>query len=123
MKSFLSVVLMYFMVSAEANPKALMDAGRLLVFFKGNDSHDYKYSAALMEDYGHVSPEWRNRYLASGMMQLRGSGRIYRDLVPLTSTAYLRTFAKLSGNRSSSVSERRREDSTSPPAPAITLST
>jgi hypothetical protein len=57
-----------------ADPKALIDAGRLLVFFKGNDSHDYKFSSALMEDYSHVSPAWRNRYLASGMMQFHGSG-------------------------------------------------
>jgi hypothetical protein len=63
-----------YLASDDANPRALMDAGRLLVFFKGNDAHDYKFSSALMEDYDQVSPEWRNRYLASGMMQLRGSG-------------------------------------------------
>jgi hypothetical protein len=50
-----------------------MDAGRLLIFFKGSDSHDYKFSSALLEDYEHVSPAWRDRFLAAGMMQLRGS--------------------------------------------------
>jgi hypothetical protein len=53
--------------------KPLMDTARLLVFFKGNDSHDYKFSAAVLEDYELVSPEWRDRVLASAMMQFRGS--------------------------------------------------
>ena len=42
----------------------LIDAARLLVFLKGNDAHDYKFSSAILEDYYHVSPEWRNKYLA-----------------------------------------------------------
>ena len=32
------------------NPKALVDAANRLVFLKGNDSHDYKFSAAVLED-------------------------------------------------------------------------
>jgi hypothetical protein len=53
--------------------RPLMDAARLMVFFKGTDSHDYKFSAAVLEDYALVSPEWRDRVLASAMMQFRGS--------------------------------------------------
>ena len=30
--------------------KELIDAGRRLVFLKGTDSHDYKFSSAVMED-------------------------------------------------------------------------
>jgi hypothetical protein len=71
-------------LSAGGDPRALQDAGRLLVFFKGNDSHDYKFSSALLEDYEHVSPAWRDRYLAAGMMQLRGS--IGKD-IPLVARA------------------------------------
>jgi hypothetical protein len=71
----------------QSNPKALIDAGRLLVFFKGNDSHDYKFSSAMMEDYYRVSPEWRNRYLASGMMQFRGTGDRDNALVKRTKAA------------------------------------
>ncbi len=71
-------------LAAGGNPQALQDAGRLLVFFKGNDSHDYKFSSALLEDYEHVSPAWRDRFLAAGMMQLRGSGG--RD-IPLVQRA------------------------------------
>jgi hypothetical protein len=55
-------------------PKELMDAARLLIFLKGTDSHDYKFSSAILEDYSQVSPSWRNRCLAAGMFQLRGSG-------------------------------------------------
>jgi hypothetical protein len=60
--------------AAKGDPRAIMDAGRLLVFFKGSDSHDYKFSSALLEDYGHVSPAWRDRFLAAGMMNFKGSG-------------------------------------------------
>ncbi len=55
-------------------PGALMDAARRLVFLKGNDSHDYKFSSAVMEDYTSISPEFRNRYLASAAFLLPGSG-------------------------------------------------
>jgi hypothetical protein len=71
-------------VAAKNDPRAVMDAGRLLVFFKGTDSHDYKFSSALLEDYDHVSPEWRDRFLAAGMMNFKGSGA--KD-VPLVTRA------------------------------------
>ena len=56
------------------NPRELMDMARLLVFLKGTDSHDYKYSSALLEDWSHLTSPWRERYLAAGMHLLRGSG-------------------------------------------------
>jgi hypothetical protein len=69
------------------DPRAVMDAARLLVFFKGNDSHDYKFSSALLEDFEHVSPEWRGRLLAAGMMNFKGSGTKDLDLVKRTRAA------------------------------------
>jgi hypothetical protein len=60
--------------AAGGDPAALMGAARLLVFFKGNDAHDYKFSSAVLEDYAHVSPAWRDRYLAASVFSLRGSG-------------------------------------------------
>ena len=33
-----------------------MNQARRLVFLKGNDAHDYKFSSAVLEDYAHVSP-------------------------------------------------------------------
>jgi hypothetical protein len=73
--------------AAKGNPRTLMDAGRLLVFFKGTESHDYKFSSALLEDYDHVSPEWRDRFLAAGMMNFKGSGAKDVPLVARTRSA------------------------------------
>ena len=52
---------------------SFMDAARLLIFQKGTDSHDYKFSSAVLEDFYHVSPSWRNRCLAASVYKLRSS--------------------------------------------------
>jgi hypothetical protein len=57
-----------------ASAEPLIAAGRRLVFNKGNDSHDYKFSSAALEDYYHATPAWRDRYLASSLFHLRGAG-------------------------------------------------
>ena len=67
--------------------KDLIDAARVLVFLKGNNAHDYKFSSAILEDYYNVSPEWRDVYLASNIFQLRGSQGPDNDLVQRTRTA------------------------------------
>src|SRR5205085_9547321 len=41
--------------------KALITAARLLIFLKGTDSHDYKFSSAVLEDYNRVAPDQRDR--------------------------------------------------------------
>jgi hypothetical protein len=51
----------------------LMVQARRLIFAKGSDSHDYKFSSACLEDYFHTTPALRNRFLASAMFNLRGS--------------------------------------------------
>jgi hypothetical protein len=61
--------------------EALLAAGRRLVFNKGRDAHDYKFSSAAMEDYYHVTPHWRDRYLASSLFWLHGSGDKDNDLI------------------------------------------
>jgi hypothetical protein len=58
-----------------------------LVFNKGPNSHDYKFSSAALEDYFHASPPWRNRFLATSMFFLRGSGDHDNDLVQRTRAA------------------------------------
>ena len=50
--------------------KSLVSAARRLVFLKGNDAHDYKFSSAVLEDWQHISPALRHRYLASSMVLL-----------------------------------------------------
>ena len=61
--------------------ETLIHAARRLVFLKGNDAHDYKFSSAVLEDYYHVSPTWRNRYLATSLFYLPGSGAKDNPLV------------------------------------------
>jgi len=53
--------------------KELMDAARALVFIKGDNAHDYKFSSAVLEDYYQISPAWRDLYLATSVFKLRGS--------------------------------------------------
>jgi hypothetical protein len=67
--------------------KQLIDAARLLVFLKGTNAHDYKYSSALLEDYYNVSPSWRNHCLAGGLFLLRGSSLNDNRLVQRTRSA------------------------------------
>jgi hypothetical protein len=67
--------------------KDFMNAARVLVFLKGNDAHDYKFSSAVLEDYYHVSPEWRDVYLASNIFKLRSSKDRDNSLVERTREA------------------------------------
>ena len=69
------------------DPRPLTDAARRLVFLTGNDAHDYKFSVAVLEDAEHVSPAWRDRYLAASVFWLRGSGAKETALVRRTRAA------------------------------------
>jgi hypothetical protein len=75
--------------AGEQSAKAdlLISAARRLTFLKGDDAHDYKFSSAVLEDFHHLSPEWRPRYLASSMFWLNGSGVADNDLVRRTREA------------------------------------
>ena len=68
-------------------PDGLMAAARRLIFLKGSDSHDYKFSSAVMEDAVLVSPEWRDLFLASSLFWLKGSGAPDSPLVKRTRAA------------------------------------
>jgi len=65
----------------------LIAAARRLVFLKGGDSHDYKFSSAVFEDFYHTSPKWRNRYLAASTYYLHGSSEKDNNLVERTRAA------------------------------------
>jgi hypothetical protein len=71
-----------------ASAEELLDAARLLVFLKGDDAHDYKFSSAIFEDYYHVSPQWRNEYLALNMFKLRSATGDDNSLVQRTRAAF-----------------------------------
>jgi hypothetical protein len=51
----------------------LLAAARRLIFTKGTNSHDYKFASAILEDYFHATAGWRDRFLATGMFNLRGT--------------------------------------------------
>jgi hypothetical protein len=63
------------------SPKLLLDTANRFVFLKGNDAHDYKFGAAALEDFNHLSPSWRARYLAASVFWLSGSGAPDSDVV------------------------------------------
>lgn len=74
-------------MQAGGNANQVIDAARRLVFLKGRDAHDYKYSSAVLEDYFHTSPEWRDLFLALSVFNLRGSGERDNSLVKRTRAA------------------------------------
>jgi hypothetical protein len=69
------------------NPKPIADAARRLIFLKGNNAHDYKFSSAVLEDYERLAPAWRDRLLAASVFNFRGSGEKDNDLVQRTRSA------------------------------------
>ncbi len=60
-------------LQGKGSAEDFMETARRLVLLKGDDPHDYKFSVAALEDYYHVSPAWRDRFLAASVVQLRGS--------------------------------------------------
>jgi hypothetical protein len=55
--------------------KQFIGRARELIFLKGNDAHDYKFSSAALEDYYQIDPTWRARYLAGCSYLLHGEGQ------------------------------------------------
>jgi len=74
-------------LQGNASPKAFTDAARRMVFLKGSNAHDYKFSAAVLEDYGQLASPWRERLLAASVYYLRGSGEADNELVKRTRAA------------------------------------
>jgi hypothetical protein len=57
-----------------APAKTVIDAAQRRAFLKGDNTHDYKFTSAVFEDYEHVTPPCRDRFLASCLYIFRGSG-------------------------------------------------
>ena len=74
-------------LNAGGDAKALADGTRRLIFLKGRDSHDYKFSSAVLEDVAHLSSPWRERFLAASVFNFRGSGDSDNELVKRTRAA------------------------------------
>ncbi|GBD35418.1 hypothetical protein HRbin36_00530 [bacterium HR36] len=63
------------------DPMALMATARRLIFAKGFDSHDYKFSSAALEDFFHASPAWRHQFLAASLFNLKGNSHRDNQLI------------------------------------------
>jgi len=69
------------------DPKPFIDMARKLIFLKGNNAHDYKFSSAVLEDYSHIASPWRERYLAASVFLLKGTTAPENNLVKRTRAA------------------------------------
>lgn len=67
--------------------KEFVNAAQRLIYLKGRDSHDYKFSSAIIEDYHHLSPAHRDRFLAASVHWLKGSDEPDSPLVARTREA------------------------------------
>ncbi len=74
-------------LEAKHPAKDFLDTARRLLFLKGTNAHDYKFSSAVLEDFPHVSPAWRDRFLASSVFWLSSSGAPENELVKRTRAA------------------------------------
>jgi hypothetical protein len=79
-------VLAYLQANPDARPFA--DAARRMVFLKGRDSHDYKFSSAVLEDHEQLSAAARDRLLAASVFYFKGAGEKENDLVKRTRAAF-----------------------------------
>lgn len=61
-------------LKAGGSAREFTDAAQRLIYLKGTDSHDYKFSSAIIEDYQHLSPGVRERILAASVFWLKGAG-------------------------------------------------
>jgi len=74
-------------LDAGGDPKAFVDAAQRLIYMKGTDSHDYKFSSAIIEDWHALSPAFRHRFLAASVHWLKGSSAPDSTLVARTRAA------------------------------------
>jgi len=59
----------------------LMRGARRLIFAKGTDSHDYKFSSAVLEDAYQLPASLRPGFMAASMFNLKGSGDRDNNLI------------------------------------------
>jgi hypothetical protein len=76
-----------YLRTAGGDAKPFIDMARKLIFLKGNNAHDYKFSSAVLEDYSHIASPWRERYLAASVFLLKGTSAPDNGLVKRTRAA------------------------------------
>ncbi len=62
-------------------PERFIDTVRRLLIYKGDNAHDYKFGAAVLEDHKYLSPQWGRRYLAASVPGLHGTSSPNHGLV------------------------------------------
>ncbi len=75
-------------LNEKGDAKVFATAARRLIFLKGTNAHDYKYSSAVLEDYQMMAPQVRNHYLAATSFYLKGSGDKDNGLVQRIRAAF-----------------------------------
>ena len=55
------------------NTRDFSRLARRMIFQKGTNTHDYKYSSAVLEDYRAIGPGLRDRFLAASTFYLKGT--------------------------------------------------
>jgi len=70
------------------DPSAFANAARRLIFLKGRNSHDYKFSSAILEDHTSLPHPWRARLLAGSLSLLRGEADSDTGLAPRVEAAF-----------------------------------
>ncbi len=63
----------YRLAEIDPDPTRFRRAAQNLLLRKAAEVHDFKYAAAIFEDYAFVSPKWRPAMLATAVYNLRGS--------------------------------------------------
>jgi hypothetical protein len=71
-------------LQSNGDARAFIAEAQRLIYLKGTDSHDYKFSAAVLEDYSHLAPGLRDRFLAASVFWLKGTGAPDSPLVERT---------------------------------------
>ena len=74
-------------LQSHPEPHEFIDAARLLIFLKGSNAHDYKFSRRRAGGLPERRPQCRGRFLASSVFNLRGSSGNDNQLVERTRTA------------------------------------
>ena len=70
-----------------AHAAQFIDTARRMLFMKGTNAHDYKFTSAVLEDYYQVSPGLRESFLAASVYNLRGSKEPDNKLIQRTRAA------------------------------------
>jgi hypothetical protein len=64
-----------------------VDNARRMLFLKGDNAHDYKFTSAVLEDFYQISPGLRESFLAASVYNLRGANERDNPLVQRTRAA------------------------------------